>query len=155
MPLPTDTLTTHIIVILSWWETYRQRLLFLLDTNQMDFTARCWVHFSIWIRFSLYAVHVVLINQYSHHTTILFLYCTLIVTILGFYTKMQTHSSQTQHQLCSLTACLLFNINNTATNLQPSTSQFCIQTPYPIRKIVCVSIQYKNIWNSIAKTMLV
>jgi len=78
MPLATDTLTTHIIAILSWWETYRQRLLFLLDINQLDYTAGCWVHFSIWIRFSLYAVHVVLINQNSHHITIIFLYCTLI-----------------------------------------------------------------------------
>jgi len=39
MPLATDTLTTHIIAILSWWETYRQRLLFLLDINQLDYTA--------------------------------------------------------------------------------------------------------------------
>ena len=67
MPLATDTLTTHIIAIISWWKTYRQRLLFLLDINQLDFTAGCWVHFSIWIRFTLYIVHVVLINQNSHH----------------------------------------------------------------------------------------
>jgi hypothetical protein len=36
----------------------------LLDINQLYFTAGCWVHFSIWIKFILYAVHVV----YSSHS---------------------------------------------------------------------------------------
>jgi hypothetical protein len=36
MPLARDTLTTHIIAILSWWETYQQRLLFLLDINYVE-----------------------------------------------------------------------------------------------------------------------
>jgi len=41
---------------------------------------------------------------------------------------MQPHSSQTEHQLCSVSACLLFHINITVTNLQPSTSQSALCT---------------------------
>jgi len=126
MPLATDTLTTHIIAILSWWEIYRQRLPFLLDINQLDYTAGWRVYFSIWIRFSLYAVHVVLINQNSHLITILFQYCTMIYCCHSWlYTNMQPHSSQIQHQPI---ACIPFHTDNNSTNLQSSTSQLLLYT---------------------------
>jgi len=103
MPIATDTLTTHIIAIPSWWETYCQRLLFLLDINQLDYTAGWWVHFSIWIRFSLYAVHVVLINQNSNHITIIFLYWTLIYCCHSWLLHKDAATQFTdQHQPCSI-----------------------------------------------------
>jgi len=107
MPVATDTLTTHITVILRWWETYQQSLLFLLHINQLGYTAGWWVHFSIWIRFSLYAVHVVLINQNSHHITILFLYCTLIYCCHSCLLHKDTATQLTDRVPTLFSPCML------------------------------------------------
>ena len=155
MSLATDTLTTHIIGILSWWESYQQRLLFLLDINQLDFTAGCLVPFSIWVRFSLYAVHVVLINQNSHHITIIFLYCTLIYCCHSWlYTKMQPHSSQTQHHLCSLTA---FSFCKSIIYSQAQFSKCSVQICYTVTNMAIIYIcpSDKRISTSMANKMLV
>jgi len=43
------------------------------------------------------------------------------------YTQRFSHTVPDSISICSLTACLPFHINITVTNLEPSTSQFCVQ----------------------------
>jgi len=124
----------------------------LLAWYQLDFTAGWWVHFSIWIRFSLYAVHVVLINQNSHHITILLLYCTLIYCCHSWLLHKDAATQFTDPTSTVFSHCILIlHINNysqaqfskcsvricyTVTNMAimyicPSTKVF--QLPWPTR----------------------
>ena len=53
-----DRQTTHIISSIHWRQTYEHRFLFHFYVSWLIFIARCWEQFSIWIRFSLYDLHV-------------------------------------------------------------------------------------------------
>ena len=61
-----DRQTTYITCSLPVQETYQHSFHLLFHINIVAFTVRWWVQFTIWIRFSLYGSHVVLLQENSH-----------------------------------------------------------------------------------------
>jgi hypothetical protein len=70
MTLQQQQTNKHTMPCFHYWETYQHRFHFLLYIKQLVSTARCWVQFSTWIRFSLYELHVKLPKQNSTAMTI-------------------------------------------------------------------------------------
>ena len=86
------------------------------------------MHFIIWIRFSLYAVHVVLINQNSHHITIVFflLHSDILLPFLAC-THRCSHRPSTNPVL-SLLPYYFISIPVSLIYSQAQFSNCCVQT---------------------------
>ena len=127
----------------------------LLAWYQLDFTAGWWVHFSIWIRFSLYAVHVVLINQNSHHITIILLYCTLIYCCHSWLLHKDAATQFTDPTSTVFSHCILIlHINNYS---QAQFSKCSVRICYTVTNMAIIYIcpSDKSISTSMANKMLV